>query len=136
MEQPSNRCNTEEDAQYNEFEHYCVTGCTLRAIMTKEKYQLDVNRCENSAFILCCRYGYLEIAKWIHSLDASKFKDDDYCIAYQYAIVNGHVPVSNWICSLVNDNYELMSRMIFTDKDFIAMYDDWLYHQQYCRFCN
>jgi MraZ protein len=50
----------------------------------------------------------LEIAKWIHSLDASKFKDDDYCIAYQYAIVNGHVPVSNWICSLVNDNYSTM----------------------------
>lgn len=126
---------TEEEVHYNEFEHYCVTGCTLRAMMVKEKYHVDVNRCQNSSFILSCRYGYVGIAKWIYSVNPDKFAEDDYCIAYQYAMRYGHLEVTNWIITLIKNNEDLMQKVLYPDCDYIALYDEWLAHRQYCRLC-
>lgn len=129
-------CTEEEEVYFNEFEHYCVTGATLRAIMTKEKYHIDVNRCENSSYILCCRYGNLAIAKWIYSLDPSRVKPEDQQLAYQYAIKYGHHAIANWICSIVKEDEELMNELLHPTQDLIGMFDSWFFHQQYCPMCS
>ena len=80
---------------------HCALAKWLYSIDEQRKYDIE------SAFLYSCRQNHLDIAQWIHSLNIINF-NSSVCSMCEYngvilsTIKNGHLIVSQWLCSIIN----------------------------------
>jgi hypothetical protein len=102
----------------NEFIKYCRNGQLIKAKIVFACSTIDIHAKDELAFRMCCRYGHLDVAKWLVSLEntqdntrtcfraggaSGKINIHSYCEhAFKLSCVYGHIEVAKWLISLEN----------------------------------
>ena len=77
---------------------------------------LETDTIIKDAFRLACRYGHLEVAKWLFSVK-SNIGDGE--LAFHFTCINGHLEVVKWLLSVkpyINISlYEMVRFMVLVE---------------------
>ena len=75
-------------------------------MLTKYLFGKRMNSC---GLINSCRYGHLEIAKWLHSSNIFHFNPE---LAFDVSCINGHLEVAQWL--LLIDKFHIEYQYVFS----------------------
>ena len=74
-------------------------------LYNKHKDDIDIHENDEYLFRISCRFGRLEIAKWLWNLKKDinlHAKNDE---AFKMACFNGHYEIGSWLCTLCDEYY-------------------------------
>ncbi|MEM3857933.1 MAG: ankyrin repeat domain-containing protein [Candidatus Micrarchaeaceae archaeon] len=96
-----------------DFKNACYTGNLELAKEIYEKYKIDIHKKNDLIFRWTCRYGHLEILKWLHSLGVDVRVNNDQ--SFVLACSGGNLDVAKWLYEMdsnidinVNDSEPLI----------------------------
>ena len=84
------------------------------------------NRCEKEAFDRCCKFGRLEIAKWLYSCGNIDIHGDQER-AFRWSCYSGHLRVAKWLYSLGNVNIHCAEHMLYYNSKYGNIHEDDVY---------
>jgi len=117
-----------------EFIEHCSKGDLEKAkhmlFVQYDRQNINISKWNDEAFRDACRFGHLEVAKWLlevePSIDISA--QDEY--AFRRACCNNHIDVATWLQSLHPEKYEF--EIINNDTIFGFVYK---MEMRFCHMC-
>ena len=84
--------------------HYCVSENKLASLQFMSRFDNIASKLVTHSwidyFVICCRNGYLDIAKWMWQNENNIDLSRNDCAALKYSCIMGHIDVAKWLCNL------------------------------------